>query len=81
LQNQLDTPLNAITECARQCVAAAGLAHPSTLYLTGGSSALSPLVDKLQTAFPQTQVVHGDRFGGVTNGLAWAAAHFMRVAS
>lgn len=73
LHGLLRAQLAAITQCARQCVADAGLAQPSTLYLTGGSSALSPLVDELQAAFPKAHLVHGDRFGGVASGLAWAA--------
>ncbi len=73
LHDLLRTQLAAITACARQCVADAGLAHPTTLYLTGGSSALSPLVHELQAAFPHAHLVHGDRFGGVASGLAWAA--------
>lgn len=75
LHDLLRQQITAITACARQCVADAGLQQPDTLYLTGGSSALSPLVDALQTAFPQAQLVHGDRFGGVASGLAWAATH------
>ena len=69
----LQTQLGAITACARQCVADAGLLQPAVLYLTGGSSALSPLVDELQAAFPDAKLVQGDRFGGVASGLAWAA--------
>ena len=73
LHSLLRAQLTAITQCARQCVTDAGLAQPGTLYLTGGSSALSPLVEELQAAFPDAHLVHGDRFGGVASGLAWAA--------
>lgn len=73
LHKLLRVQLTTITECARQCVADAGLVQPGTLYLTGGSSALSPLIDELQAAFPAAHLVHGDRFGGVASGLAWAA--------
>lgn len=73
LQDLLRTQLTAITQCARQCVIDAGLIQPEVLYLTGGSSALSPLVEELQAAFPAARLVHGDRFGGVASGLAWAA--------
>jgi hypothetical chaperone protein len=73
LHSLLRTQLASITECARQCVADAGLAQPGTLYLTGGSSALSPLIETLQAAYPDAHLVHGDRFGGVASGLAWAA--------
>lgn len=69
----LQAPLGAITACARQCVTDAGLLQPEVIYLTGGSSSLSPLVDELQAAFPDAQLVQGDRFGGVASGLAWAA--------
>jgi hypothetical chaperone protein len=73
LHTLVATQLQAITHCARQCVADAGLAQPEVLYLTGGSSALKPLIQELGEAFPGTQVIHGDRFGGVASGLAWAA--------
>jgi hypothetical chaperone protein len=73
MRQRLQPQLGAITECARQCVADAGLLQPEVLYLTGGSSALRPLVDELQAAFPAVQLVHGDRFAGVASGLAWAA--------
>ena len=38
--------------------------------LTGGSSALRPLRQALQAAFPDTPQVEGDLFGGVAAGLA-----------
>ncbi|MDD2811423.1 Hsp70 family protein [Rhodoferax sp.] len=75
LPTLLHKPLSAITACALACVAQAGAQAPEVLYLTGGSSALQPLVAQLQHAFPAAQLVHGDRFGGVANGLAWAAAN------
>jgi hypothetical chaperone protein len=72
LQQQLDT----IVRCAQTCVTQSAPAgqQPSidVVYLTGGSSALAPLVTALQTAFPGAQMVKGDRFGGVAAGLAWA---------
>jgi hypothetical chaperone protein len=73
LHSLLRQQLASIVQCARQCVTQAGLAQPEVLYLTGGSSALTPFVDELQAAFPQARLVKGDRFGGVANGLAWAA--------
>lgn len=73
MRQRLQPQLDAITQCARQCVTDAGLRQPEVIYLTGGSSALSPLVDALQVAFPAVQLVHGDRFAGVASGLAWAA--------
>lgn len=73
LQNLLHVQLTAITHCALQCVSDAGLVQPEVLYLTGGSSALAPLMQELREAFPTTQLVQGDRFGGVASGLAWVA--------
>ncbi len=75
LQQMLHAQLAAIVACARQCVTDAGLADLEVIYLTGGSSALMPLVDALQLSFPAATLVHGDRFGGVAAGLAWAAVN------
>lgn len=61
-----------VVQCALQCVQASGLAAVDVVYLTGGSSALQPLVDALQTALPGAALVQGDRFGGVAAGLAYA---------
>jgi hypothetical chaperone protein len=44
------------------------------VYLTGGSSALRPLIDALRLAMPQATLVEGNRFGGVAAGLAHAGA-------
>jgi hypothetical chaperone protein len=72
LQTLLGQPLAAIVRCAQDCVAQAGVSTVDVVYLTGGSSALAPLVQGLQLAFPGAQMVKGDRFGGVAAGLAWA---------
>ncbi len=71
----LQGQLAAIVQCAQQCVQAASLSQVEVVYLTGGSSALLPLVDALQAVFPKATMVHGDRFGGVASGLAWAAVN------
>lgn len=44
------------------------------MYLTGGSSALRPLVAALRSAMPGATLVEGNRFGGVAAGLALAGA-------
>lgn len=72
LQSLLAQPLSAIVRCAQECVSLAGIAGVDVVYLTGGSSALAPLVESLQQAFPEAETVKGDRFGGVAAGLAWA---------
>ena len=72
MRQLLQQQLNAIVLCAQQCVRASGQQTLDAIYLTGGSSALTPLVDGLQLAFPAADMVKGDRFGGVAAGLAWA---------
>ena len=74
----LGQALAQVVQCARQCVQDAGLATVDVVYLTGGSSALQPLKDAMQAAYPQAELVHGDRFGGVAAGLAWAGFHAQR---
>ena len=51
-----------------------GLSAVDAVYLTGGSSALRPLVEALHTAMPGATLVEGNRFGGVAAGLAVAGA-------
>jgi hypothetical chaperone protein len=60
--------------CAQACVLQSGLTTVDAVYLTGGSSALRPLVAALQTAMPQASLVAGNQFGGVAAGLAVAGA-------
>ena len=72
MRTLLQSQLAAIVQCAQQCVAQAKATSIDVVYLTGGSSALAPLVTALQTAFPGATMVKGDRFGGVAAGLAWA---------
>lgn len=76
MRQLLTQQVNAIVQCAQQCVSqsasAGGPPSLDVVYLTGGSSALTPLVDALQLAFPGANMVKGDRFGGVAAGLAWA---------
>ena len=66
--------LDQVVQCAVQCIAQAGLSRVDAVYLTGGSSALQPLMAALQTALPDATLVPGDRFGGVAAGLAYAGA-------
>ena len=74
LSQTLQLQLDKIVNCARQCVASSGRHHVDAVYLTGGSSALAPLVQALQQTFAGATMVHGDRFGGVAAGLAWAGS-------
>jgi hypothetical chaperone protein len=70
----LATLLAKVVGCARLCVDRAGAHQVDAVYLTGGSSALLPLVSQVQQAFAPARLVHGDRFGGVAAGLAHAGA-------
>ena len=72
LRQLLQQQIRAIVQCAQRCVLASGTQTLDAVYLTGGSSALTPLVDALQLVFPAADMVQGDRFGGVAAGLAWA---------
>lgn len=63
-----------VVACARECVQASGLVQVDTVYLTGGSSALRPLVAALQAAMPHATLVQGNRFGGVAAGLGYCGA-------
>ena len=68
----LRQPLEQVVACAHECLQLAGLGGQAldAIYLTGGSSALRPLRQALQAAFPGTPQVEGDLFGGVAAGLA-----------
>ncbi len=77
MKKTLTEPLQNIVNCAQLCVNQAGLTQVDVIYLTGGSSALRPLIEVLQDKFPNSQLVHGDRFGGVAAGLAYAGQHLL----
>lgn len=74
LATTLQSALAQVVQCAQACVQRSGLASVDAVYLTGGSSALRPLVQALQAAMPQATLVEGNRFGGVAAGLAVAGA-------
>ena len=64
--------LDRIVAAARTTVADAGLvpADIDALYLTGGSTGLDILSERLHGAFVGAKVVRGDRFASVATGLA-----------
>ncbi len=66
--------LDQVVGCAQLCVQRSGLKAVDAVYLTGGSSALRPLVQALRAAMPGAALVEGNRFGGVAAGLAYAGA-------
>lgn len=74
MEAALHASLAQVVQCAQDCVAAAGLSAVDAVYLTGGSSALRPLIEALRQAMPEATLVEGNRFGGVAAGLAWAGS-------
>ncbi|MEG0003857.1 MAG: Hsp70 family protein [Comamonas sp.] len=73
LDLHLQPALTRVVACAQECLRRAGVQarELDAIYLTGGSSALRPLRSALRAAFPQTEQVEGDLFGGVASGLAY----------
>ncbi|MEO7127865.1 MAG: Hsp70 family protein, partial [Rhodoferax sp.] len=81
LSQVLQQKVAQIVRCARQCVTDSGLRAVDAVYLTGGSSALTPLGVALQAMFSSASIVRGDRFGSVAAGLAtsgWASSRELR---
>ena len=74
MADALQQALSQVVQCAQLCVERSGLPTVDAVYLTGGSSALRPLMQTLHTAMPDATVVEGNRFGGVAAGLAYAGA-------
>ena len=74
MADALQQSLNQVVQCAQLCVQHSGLPGVDAVYLTGGSSALRPLMQALRTAMPDATIVEGNRFGGVAAGLAYAGA-------
>ena len=58
-------------QAAREAARLAGVAPGAVdaLYFTGGSTGLSPLVDRIAACFPAAQCVRGDRYASVAQGL------------
>ena len=67
----IETDLERIVRGAAETVRQAGVApaQVQTLYFTGGSTGLTPLVDRIAACFPAAQQVRGDRFASVAQGL------------
>lgn len=72
---ELEQQLDKVVDCAQECVRRAGLVDQGVdaIYLTGGSSALKTLQQRLTTRMPGVPTVQGDLFGGVAAGLAYSA--------
>jgi hypothetical chaperone protein len=67
--------LERVVAAAHETLRQAGLpcAAVDVLYLTGGSTGLSPLVQRLAAVCPAALVVRGDRFASVAQGLGLQA--------
>ena len=74
LAQALQAQLARVVRCAQECVEMAEVPRLDAVYLTGGSSALAPLQQALQTMFPQARMVAGERFSSVAAGLAYAGS-------
>jgi hypothetical chaperone protein len=74
MADALHQSLAQVVQCAELCVQQSGLPAVDAVYLTGGSSALRPLIEALRVAMPTATLVEGNRFGGVAAGLAYAGA-------
>ena len=77
LTQHLNAHLTRVVQCAQDCVRDAGLTSGAldAIYLTGGSSALTPFQRALQAAFVGTPLVEGDLFGGVAAGLVYSKSN------
>jgi hypothetical chaperone protein len=67
----LAADLERIVAAAAETARRAGVAPDAvdTLYFTGGSTGLAPLVDAIAARFPRAEPVRGDRFASVAQGL------------
>jgi hypothetical chaperone protein len=67
----IEADLQRVVAAARETLHQAGLACDAVdvLYLTGGSTGLSALAQRLAAVCPRAQLVHGDRFASVAQGL------------
>ena len=80
MAQELDDHLAKVVACAQECVRRAGVKGRglTAIYLTGGSSALATLQERLAASMPGVPLVQGDLFGGVAAGLAYAAQQRFR---
>ncbi len=69
--NAVAIDLERVVAAAHETLRQAGLASDDVdvLYLTGGSTGLAPLVQRLAAVCPAALVVRGDRFASVAQGL------------
>ncbi len=75
--------LDRVVAAAHETLRRAGVACDAVdvLYLTGGSTGLSPLVHRLSAVCPSAIVVRGDRFASVAQGLGLHAQRCFAAAA
>ena len=71
----IEADLERIVQAATETAQMAGVVPQDVdvLYFTGGSTGLTPLVDRIAAGFPAAERVRGDRFASVAQGLGWHA--------
>jgi hypothetical chaperone protein len=76
--DSLDADLQRIVDAADETLRLADIGHDrvDALYFTGGSTGLLPLAQRVAARFPAANVVRGDRFASVAQGLG---VHALRV--
>ena len=74
----IEVDLARIVGAAHETLRRAGIAPEAVdaLYLTGGSTGLLPLAQRLAAVCPQARLVRGDRFASVATGLG---VHALRI--
>ena len=67
----IEADLDRIVQAAQDTARQAGVkpTQVQALYFTGGSTGLTPLVDRIAACFPGAERVRGDRFASVATGL------------
>ena len=67
----IESDLERIVQAAQETARKAGVAPDAidALYFTGGSTGLTPLVDRIAAGFAAAERVRGDRFASVAQGL------------
>ncbi len=72
----IEADLQRIVDAAGETVRMAGLQPEAidVLYFTGGSTGLSPLVQRIASRFARAESVRGDRYASVAQGLGLHAA-------